>query len=118
MLNAGPPVEPRAASSVLLVDQHARPWTVLMMLRPGGADFAPGAYVFPGGSRHTEDDAFEDPDRAAAVRELFEEVGILLGRRYDGSFARHRECERLREASQHRQVNVERYALDPAHAER
>src|SRR2546427_12486439 len=96
MLNDGPPVEPRPASSVLLVDHRARPWTVLMMRRPGGADFAPGAYVFPGGSRHAEDDGFEDPNRASAVRELFEEVGILLARRHDGSFARDRECERLR----------------------
>jgi 8-oxo-dGTP pyrophosphatase MutT (NUDIX family) len=35
---------------------------------------------------------------AAAVRELFEEVGILLARRHDGSFARERDCERLRAA--------------------
>ena len=69
-----------------------------MMRRPHGAEFAPGAHVFPGGSLHAEDAAFEDADRAAAVRELFEEVGILLARRYDGSFARDRECELLRAA--------------------
>src|SRR3989442_1688622 len=64
ILNVGPPIEPRAASSVLVIDHRARPWTVLMMRRPRGADFAPGAHVFPGGSRHAEDDAYEDPDRA------------------------------------------------------
>jgi 8-oxo-dGTP pyrophosphatase MutT (NUDIX family) len=67
-----------------------------MMRRPQGADFAPGAYVFPGGSRHAEDEGFEDPHRATAIRELFEEVGILIARRHDGSFARDRECQRLR----------------------
>ena len=41
MLNAGPPVEPRPASSVLVVDHRADPWTLLMMRRPDGADFAP-----------------------------------------------------------------------------
>ena len=33
-----------------------------------------------------------------AIRETFEEVGILLARRHDGSFGRDRECERLRAA--------------------
>lgn len=96
-LHDGPPVEPRPAASVLVVDDQAQPWTVLMMRRPGGADFAPGAYVFPGGSQHGEDLSFEDPLRAAAVRELFEEAGILLARR-NGALAREPECDRLRAA--------------------
>jgi 8-oxo-dGTP pyrophosphatase MutT (NUDIX family) len=54
--------------------------------------------VFPGGSQHADDDGFGDPDRATAVRELFEEVGVLLARRQDGGFARDRDCERLRAA--------------------
>ncbi len=65
------------------------------MRRPGGADFAPGAYVFPGGVVHGEDSQWEDSIAAAAVRELFEEVGILLAR--DGRrFARDRDCDRVR----------------------
>ena len=87
MLNEGTPVTPRPASSVLLV-RSERPWRVLMMRRPGGAEFAPGAYVFPGGSVHEEDRSFSNPDRSAAVRELVEEVGVLLARRADGRFAR------------------------------
>lgn len=67
------------------------------MRRPGGADFAPSAHVFPGGSQHPEDDEFADPIRAAAVRELFEEVGILLARRLSGGrFAGAADCERVR----------------------
>src|SRR5215471_12993768 len=97
MINEGAPVTPRPAATVLLVDPTQQPSQVLMMRRPGGADFAPGAYVFPGGSVHTEDAELGDESRAAAVRELFEEVGILLARRSDGRFARDRECSRLRD---------------------
>ena len=49
-----------------------------MVQRPGGADFAPNAFVFPGGTVHDDDRSFPDEIRAAAVRELFEETGILL----------------------------------------
>ncbi len=67
------------------------------MRRPGGADFAPGAYVFPGGTVHAEDSEWGDDIAAAAVRELFEEVGILLARD-GGRFARDRDCELVRGA--------------------
>jgi 8-oxo-dGTP pyrophosphatase MutT (NUDIX family) len=96
MLHTGPPVEPRPSASVLLVRER-RPWEVLMMRRPGGADFAPGAYVFPGGSVHGEDSSFPDEIEAAAVRELFEEVGVLLARR-GRSFATDSDCVAVREA--------------------
>jgi 8-oxo-dGTP pyrophosphatase MutT (NUDIX family) len=65
------------------------------MHRPGGADFAPGAYVFPGGTVHAGDADLGDEIRAAAVREVFEEVGILLARK-GRRFARDRDCERVR----------------------
>jgi recombination protein RecT len=65
------------------------------MRRPGGADFAPGAYVFPGGTVHGDDSGSGDEIAAAAVRELFEEVGILLARK-GGRFARERDCEQVR----------------------
>ena len=65
------------------------------MRRPGGADFAPGAYVFPGGTVHAGDDEWTDEIRSAAVRELFEEVGILLARK-GRRFAGRRDCEQVR----------------------
>src|SRR5881227_3775465 len=91
----GSPVTPRPSATVLLV-RAGTPWELLLVHRPGGADFAPGAYVFPGGTVHDDDRRSGDELRAAAVRELFEEVGILLARR-GRSFARDADCRRLRE---------------------
>lgn len=65
------------------------------MRRPRDADFAAGAYVFPGGVAHSEDSQWGDEIAAAAVRELFEEVGILLARD-GGRFARDRDSDRIR----------------------
>ncbi len=65
------------------------------MHRPWGSDFAPGAYVFPGGSVHAEDAMWKDEIRAAAIREVFEEIGILLAHR-GRTFAREKDCETVR----------------------
>lgn len=89
-INEGEPVTPRPSATVLLV-RDGDPWELLMVQRPGGADFAPGAYVFPGGTVHEGDRSFADEIRAAAVRELFEEAGILLARG-----AKEPDCQRLR----------------------
>lgn len=78
-INEGPPVTPRPSGTVLLV-REGNPWELLMLRRPGGADFAPGAYVFPGGAVHDDDRLLGDELRAAALRELFEEAGVLLAR--------------------------------------
>lgn len=89
-INQGPPVVPRPSATVLLI-RGDDPWELLMVQRPGGADFAPGAWVFPGGAVHEDDRTWEDEIRAAAIRELFEEAGILLAHG-----AREAECERVR----------------------
>jgi 8-oxo-dGTP pyrophosphatase MutT (NUDIX family) len=95
-INTGPPVTPRPSATVVLL-RGGQPWELLLMRRPGGADFAPGAYVFPGGTVHAHDAEWPDEIRAAAVRELFEEMGILLAR--SGSrFARDRESRAVRTA--------------------
>ncbi len=79
----------------MLLVRGKEPWELLLMRRPGGADFAPDAYVFPGGAVHPGDSEWPDAIRAAAIRELFEEVGILLARRR-GRLARARDCARVR----------------------
>jgi 8-oxo-dGTP pyrophosphatase MutT (NUDIX family) len=88
-------VVPRPSATVLLL-RSGKPWELLLVHRPGGADFAPGAYVFPGGTVHAEDASWPDEIRAAAVRELFEEAGILLARR-GRRLARENDCEMLRQ---------------------
>ena len=90
-INEGAPVTPRPSATVLVV-RHADPWELLLIHRPGGADFAPGAYVFPGGTVHEDDRAWKDEIRGAAVREVFEEVGILLA---PGALDLH--CNQVRE---------------------
>ncbi|HET7467673.1 MAG TPA: NUDIX hydrolase [Candidatus Dormibacteraeota bacterium] len=79
-INTGEPVVPRPSATVVLI-RGSRPWELLLVRRPGGADFAPGAYVFPGGTVHAGDRGAADEIKAAGLRELFEEAGILLARR-------------------------------------
>src|SRR5947208_5719000 len=116
MLHEGPPVEPRPAATVVLA-RGRRPWEVLMMRRPGGAEFAPGAYVFPGGSVHVEDRGYPDRIRAAAVRELFEEMGVLLARRRR-RFAKDADSSRLRgllESGRGWRQSLQELGLEPAY---
>lgn len=87
-----------AATVLLLRDKPT--FEVLMVQRHHQIDFASGALVFPGGKTHAGDidpkwsdhvlgwDDFDDDQRAlriASVREAFEEAGVLLARRRDGS---------------------------------
>ncbi|MGP1692031.1 MAG: NUDIX domain-containing protein, partial [Giesbergeria sp.] len=92
------PVPPLSAATVLLVrDAPDAPGglQVLMTRRSAKASFAPGAYVFPGGGIDALDSApathaacARRPGQSeeqltqavAAIRESFEELGILLAR--------------------------------------
>jgi 8-oxo-dGTP pyrophosphatase MutT (NUDIX family) len=89
------PTKP-AATAVLLRDATAG-LELLLLKRLRTAGFVPGAYVFPGGRVDNEDAAPElmellgavprGPDAPfwlAAVREVFEETGVLLARRGKG----------------------------------
>jgi len=87
---------PRPASTVVLMDQFSR---VYMTKRPDTMKFFGGYYVFPGGAVDQTDDiqdcngfihgprndTFELAYYVAAARELFEEVGVLVCKKKDGS---------------------------------
>ena len=104
-------VQPRMASAIMLLrdmpasrDGQGQGIEVFMVRRVIQSDFMPNVYVFPGGSVSKDDYATEvaddvceavaaspaDPEgrtaagkgvRAAAIRELFEEAGVLLAYR-------------------------------------
>jgi len=94
------PAVARPAATVLLLRDGAEGVEVLMTRRSMTASFAPGAYVFPGGGidaadaqahaaatrRGTQDD-LRLTQAIAAIRESFEELGVLLARHADGRFA-------------------------------
>jgi 8-oxo-dGTP pyrophosphatase MutT (NUDIX family) len=68
-------VEPRQAASLILLRDSADGAEVLLVQRNPEQRFMGGAWVFPGGAVHPNEDA-DHP--AAAVRELEEEAGIDL----------------------------------------
>ncbi len=97
-------LRPRDAATVLIIDRAAKIPRVLMGKRHGGHKFMPGKFVFPGGRIDPEDRRMvatgalgqicEDrlmkrmvrpgPHKAramalAAIRETFEETGLLFG---------------------------------------
>src|SRR3954451_18645061 len=82
MPNFGPPSEPRAAASVVLLrrgGKHAqRALEVLLLKRSAEARFMPNVWVFPGGSVDAADGEGEAGCRGCALRELHEEAGIKL----------------------------------------
>lgn len=94
MTDTPPPVTPVPASTILLLRDGAAGLEVLMTARHEDAGFAAGALVFPGGKVDREDaglvryargldglDPAEAAFRIAALRETFEESGLLLARR-------------------------------------
>lgn len=104
------PVRPRPAATVLLMRDAGADFGILMTRRSPTASFAPGAFVFPGG-------ALDEADRApraqalarfrptqgeelrafsiAAIREAFEELGILLAYDADGRLVGQDTIEKL-----------------------
>lgn len=93
------PADPVPAATMLLLRDEPE-FQVLMVKRHHQIDFASGALVFPGGKPSAGDEArewadyckgwstFDDTQRTlriAAIREAYEEAGILLADHRDGS---------------------------------
>lgn len=82
----------RPAATVLLLRDGAQGLEVFMVIRHHAIDFASGAAVFPGGRVEEADRAIAarmsssetDVFRVAAVREAFEECGVLLATEQGG----------------------------------
>ena len=103
-----PPATPRPAATVLLLRDTPDGIEVLMTRRSPAASFLPGAYVFPGGGidaadaqchaaarrRPTQSD-LHLTQAIAAIRESFEELGVLLATHADGTPASQSDIARL-----------------------
>jgi 8-oxo-dGTP pyrophosphatase MutT (NUDIX family) len=82
-----PEATPRPAATILLLRDGADGLEVFMVVRHHAIDFAAGALVFPGGRVEESDHvlagtlgASAGSFRVAAIRETFEECGVLLAR--------------------------------------
>lgn len=106
-----PPAEPRDSATIIVARDDHGALEVFMLERHLDSDFAGGAYVFPGGTLDEADrdttladltDGWEalardmrEPDAdlaraliVCAIRETFEESGVLLARDADGGVVR------------------------------
>ena len=92
------PAPLRAAATVLLLRDTPAGLEVLMTRRSPSASFAPNAYVFPGGrideadtaarriaTRRRTQSRVQLTQAIAAIRESFEELGVLLAHHADGT---------------------------------
>jgi 8-oxo-dGTP pyrophosphatase MutT (NUDIX family) len=77
-LNAGPPVRPRQAASVILLRGGEQDLEVLLVKRTPEARFMGGVWVFPGGAVDADEGDGDGAHRLAAVRELQEEASVEL----------------------------------------
>src|SRR6187431_3226639 len=87
------PATPRPAATVVLLRPGPTGPEILLTQRPAAMAFAGDMFVFPGGGVDEADadarlaggpPAADAPFAVAAIRELFEEAGVLLAERRDG----------------------------------
>ena len=75
---------PRLAATLILLQDTAQGLQVMLVERSGSASFAAGKFVFPGGAVDAGDALLDNSGlvdgalRVAAIRETFEECGLLL----------------------------------------
>ena len=106
--SSAPAPRPRDAATLILIDRSGAVPKVLLGKRHRGHVFMPGKYVFPGGrvephdrhvpvagelDRHLEEKLMRHVSRpsrdkaralaVAAIREVFEETGLLVGRKVE-----------------------------------
>ncbi|MBW3552064.1 MAG: NUDIX domain-containing protein [Gemmatimonadetes bacterium] len=96
------PAKPRPAATIVLLREASGGPEALLMRRHRSSGFVPGAWVFPGGRVDSADSGpalyerirglsgRQEPDGAfwtAALRELFEETGVLLALDAEGAWA-------------------------------
>lgn len=102
---SNPPARPRTAASLVIYRKFRNQYQVLMGRRGSKAKFKPGVYVFPGGIIEREDYLVKPAKQLAkkstammavansrskanglamgAIREAYEEVGLILGEKGD-----------------------------------
>ena len=101
-------MRPKDAATLILIDRSGPTFKVLMGRRHNGHAFLPGKFVFPGGRVEVDDrrvpvtgtlDAYDEARlmrrvvrasrlkarafAVAAIREAFEETGLMIGRKVD-----------------------------------
>src|SRR5262249_4555195 len=106
--STAPAPRPRDAATLILIDRSGSVPKVLLGKRHGGHAFMPDKFVFPGGrveahdrhapvvgrlDQHVEDKLMRHVSRpsrdkaralaVAAIREVFEETGLLVGRKVE-----------------------------------
>jgi 8-oxo-dGTP pyrophosphatase MutT (NUDIX family) len=75
---SGEPTVPRRAATVIVLRGGSARLEVLMVQRTPKARFMGGAWVFPGGAVDSGEGQGDAAHRAAAVREVQEEAGLML----------------------------------------
>jgi 8-oxo-dGTP pyrophosphatase MutT (NUDIX family) len=78
-LNEGEETVPRQAATVILLRGGEETLEVLLVRRTPAARFMGGVWVFPGGAVDATEGEGDEAHRIAALRELHEEAGIVVG---------------------------------------
>lgn len=124
--------EPKPAATVVLMRDGAGGLEVLLLKRHRSSGFVPGAYVFPGGRTDAEDGDERlsahctPPERGdvpahywfGAVREVFEETGVLLARTEAGDWAADASSDERMEALRLRLMSSDAHLVDIIQSEK